>query len=201
MAKDAREHLLNEAVAQFRGKGFTATRIDDICAAAGVSKGAFFHHFRSKEDVAQAAADRFAANAEAFFGPQTRSDRPPGERIAAYVAQRTQAMAGDLADVTCLLGMMAQETYRTHPEIGAACGRHIVEHARTLLPDIAAARSAAAATGDWTDESLALFIQATIQGAFILAKGLGDMAVARQCMTHLERYLATLFASPADQPR
>jgi TetR/AcrR family transcriptional regulator, transcriptional repressor for nem operon len=36
-----------------RRKGLSATSVDDICAAAGVSKGAFFHHFKSKDALAR----------------------------------------------------------------------------------------------------------------------------------------------------
>ena len=52
--KDARNKLLDAAMHVFRGKGYAASSVDDLCAAAGVTKGAFFHHFRSKEEVALA---------------------------------------------------------------------------------------------------------------------------------------------------
>ena len=68
---------------------------------------------------------------------------------------------------------MVQEAYATHPAIRAACEREIVGHAATLEADIAAALAAAAGAVDWTPASLALHIQAVLQGAFILAKATG----------------------------
>jgi TetR/AcrR family transcriptional regulator, transcriptional repressor for nem operon len=45
----------------------------------------------------------------------------------------------------------------------------------------------------WSAESLALHVQAVLQGAFILAKAKGGAAVARGCVAHLRRYLEQLF--------
>ena len=44
---DARDRLLEAALTILRTRGYAATTVDEICAAAGVTKGAFFHHFRS----------------------------------------------------------------------------------------------------------------------------------------------------------
>lgn len=52
----ARARLLDAAVETIRTKGYSATTVDELCAAAGVTKGAFFHHFDTKEDLAVAAA-------------------------------------------------------------------------------------------------------------------------------------------------
>ena len=47
---------------------------------------------------------------------------------------------------------------------------------------------------NWTEESLALYMQAVIQGAFILAKAEGGPeVVAAACLDHLRRYLEMLF--------
>ncbi len=47
----AKDKLLDAAVHVVRQKGYAATSVDDLCKAAGVTKGAFFHHFESKEDA------------------------------------------------------------------------------------------------------------------------------------------------------
>ena len=49
-----RDSLMEAAFGLVRRQGLAATRVDEICAAAGVSKGAFFHHFRSKDELAAA---------------------------------------------------------------------------------------------------------------------------------------------------
>jgi TetR/AcrR family transcriptional repressor of nem operon len=102
-------------------------------------------------------------------------------------------MKGALPDFTCLLGTMVQETYETHPAIRDACGRHITEHAGTLEKDIADAKQLYAPDAPWDPPSLALYTQAVIQGAFILAKTKGTPEPAVECLLHLRRYLETQF--------
>ena len=48
----ARQKIIDAALTVIRTRGYAATSVDDLCSTAGVTKGAFFHHFRSKEDLA-----------------------------------------------------------------------------------------------------------------------------------------------------
>ena len=50
-ALDTRRKIFNTALNLIQEKGFDKVSVDDICAACGVSKGAFYHHFKSKLDI------------------------------------------------------------------------------------------------------------------------------------------------------
>ncbi len=191
----SRKKLLDASLHVIRAKGYEATTVDDICAAAGLSKGSFFHHFKSKEDLALAAADYWIEVTTAMFASAPyHAPADPLERLLAYVDFRKSLLMGDLADYTCLVGTMVQETYDTHPAIRLACDTSVSGHAATLVPDIEAAIRQRGVRGDWTAESLALYTQATIQGAFILAKAKLSREVAAQCIDHLRRCLELLFS-------
>ena len=192
---ESKTKFLDAALHVFRSKGYTATRIEDICETAGLTKGSFFHHFDTKESLALAAAEYWGVNTSSLFASAPyRSVPDPLHRLLAYVDFRKAILQGELPGFTCLVGTMVQEVYETHPAIREACDRSISEHAATLEADIAECMRQYRVTGDWTARSLALYTQAVIQGAFILAKAKGGPAVAADCIDHLRRYLELLFA-------
>ncbi len=194
IAHGSRQKLLDAALHVIRSKGYAATRVDDVCEAAGLTKGSFFHHFKSKEELALAAAEHFSAMAEGTFAAAAyQAAGDPLDRLLGYVDYRIEILQGRLPDYTCLLGTMVQETYDTHPEIRAACDAHISAHASALAKDIAEAKRLYAPDAPWTAKSLALYMQAVIQGAFILAKAKQGPNVAAECLHHLRRYLETQF--------
>ena len=197
---ESKTRLLQAALSVIRTKGYTATRIEDVCEAAGLTKGSFFHHFSTKEDLAIAAADYWSEITSALFATAPyHTPVDPLERVLAYVDFRKALLKGELPDFTCLVGTMTQEVYDTHPAIREACEHSISGHAATLVPDIQAAIKQYSIKTDWTAESLAIFTQATIQGAFILAKAKHTREVAAECIDHLRRYLELLFNQPRSQ--
>jgi TetR/AcrR family transcriptional repressor of nem operon len=201
---DSRTKILDAALYVIRAKGYSAARVEDICDAAGLTKGSFFHHFTSKEDLALAAAEHFSAFADGIFAAAPYQDlSDPLERLLGYVDFRKAILQGQLPEYTCLLGTMVQETYETHPAIRKACERCISAHAATLVGDIEAAVQKYGLSPEWTVESLAYYTQAVIQGSFILAKAQQSSQIAAACLDHLRRYLELLFtcSTPVALPR
>jgi TetR/AcrR family transcriptional regulator, transcriptional repressor for nem operon len=191
---ESKTKFLDAAVHVIRAKGYSATRVEEVCEAAGLTKGSFFHHFDSKEDLALAAAEYWIEGSAALFASAPfQALEDPLDRLLAYVDFRKSLLVGELLDFTCLAGTMVQETYDTHPAIRDACNRSISEHAATLVPDIEEAMRRRKMSADWTAESLALYTQATLQGAFILAKARYNREVAVATVDHLRRYLELLF--------
>ncbi len=191
----SKKKLLDAALQVIRAKGYSATRIEDVCAVAGVTKGSFFHHFKSKEDLALAAADYWSVTTGALFaGAAYHAHADPLDRILAYVDFRKSLLQGEIEEFTCLVGTMVQEAFATEPAIRAACEASISAHAETLEGDIAAAIELYGVEASWSAKSLALHTQAVLQGAFILAKAKGGPEIAEESVDHLRRYIELLFA-------
>ncbi|HTV98647.1 MAG TPA: TetR/AcrR family transcriptional regulator [Steroidobacteraceae bacterium] len=193
----ARSKLLDAAFSIIREKGYAATSVEELCAQAGVTKGAFFHHFKSKDALGVAAAHHWSEVTGAFFeiAPYHKHSDPL-ERVLGYLDFRKAMLTGEIAEFSCLVGTMVQEIYDTNPAIREACEACISTHAAKVESDIAAAMKLQRIRAPWTAEGLALHMQAVLQGAFILAKAKGSAAVAEASIDHLRRYVELLFRRP-----
>jgi TetR/AcrR family transcriptional repressor of nem operon len=191
---ESKTKLLDAALHVIRAKGYAAATIDEICHEANVTKGSFFHHFKSKDDLALDAAAYWGTMTEDFFAAAPyRKLKDPVDRLLGYVDFRGEILQGDLPDYTCLLGTLVQETYATHPDIRAACDRGMSSHIAGLTRDIEAAKRRYAPSASWSAESIGYFIQAVLQGSFIFAKAKQSPDAVRNNLAHLRSYLQGLF--------
>ncbi|WP_430444177.1 TetR/AcrR family transcriptional regulator [Sphingorhabdus contaminans] len=194
-AGSARERLIAAAIATVRYKGFSATSVDEICQAAGVTKGAFFHHFASKEALAVEAAGAWTEIAEQriFTQPDWTRIADPLERLLGHIDFRLSMIDGPAEDFTCFVGTMVQESYNSSDPIRAACDASLHAYALRLAEDIQQAIDIYGIASGVSAVSLAFHIQAVLQGAFILAKANGNPVIARDSVMHLKRYVVMLF--------
>ena len=191
---NAKTKLLDAALVVIREKGYSATSVEDLCQKAGVTKGAFFHHFKSKDELAVAAANYWShTTGELFASAPYNQHSDPLERVLGYIDFRRQLISGGVPEFTCLIGTMVQEVYETSPEIRDACNDSISDHAASIEPDIAEAMKLYDLSADWTAASLALHTQAVLQGAFILSKASAGPQAALESVDHLRRYIELLF--------
>lgn len=192
---DARIALLEAAHTLVRRKGWSATSVDELCAAAGVTKGAFFHHFASKEALGVAAAEQWTARAREliFELPDYLRIDDPLERVLGHIDFRLALIAGAAEDYSCFVGTMVQESFATSDALRAASDASITAYGERLADDIQAAIDRYGIAHGVSALGLAYHVQAVLQGAFVLAKAKGDPAYARDTVIHLKRYVAMLF--------
>jgi AcrR family transcriptional regulator len=97
-----RAELIDCAQRLFLAKGYDKTTINDVIAATALSKGAFYHHFRAKEDLLEAIAARFAAAS-----------------LSDAAALRAVAEGGALARLNAMLAMGREWKVEHIPELKA----------------------------------------------------------------------------------
>ena len=94
---ESKTKLLDAALHVIRVKGYAATTVDDICHEAGVTKGSFFHHFKSKDELALAATSywgtKWSAESVGYFMQTVLQ----GSFIFAKATQSPDVVRGNLA--------------------------------------------------------------------------------------------------------
>ena len=199
----AREKLLEAGVLLVRSRGFAGTSVDQLCGEAGVTKGAFFHHFASKEALGVALAEYWSSSTSGFFAAAPFHHHPHAvDRVLGYVDLRIALLTGPVESFSCVAGTMVQEVFQTSEPIRAACEASIIGNAQALEADLAEALAQCGERGV-TAESLARHVQTVLQGAFVIAKACGgDHAAqtAREELQHLRRYLELLLTKGSSNP-
>lgn len=186
--------LLQAAEDLMLRNGYAATTVEEICEAAGVTKGGFFHYFENKHQIAVDALRRFfAGQAAAFSAAPYRKLADPLLRVYGYLDFLKERAKSPAATRGCLVGTLAQEMAISDKEIRAVCSHCFELAADDLRKDLAAAKSEHCPRARWTPHSLAEHCVAVLQGSLILVKTSGDTTVLAENAEHLKRYLEHLF--------
>jgi TetR/AcrR family transcriptional regulator, transcriptional repressor for nem operon len=189
-----REKLLDAAVGLMMDRGYEATGVEDICKAARVTKGSFFHYFDSKEALGKAAVERFYDIMKGKFAaaPQLKKEDPL-DRLLAWTDVAASMTKDPLAQKGCLIGTFTQEISATHDVLRRACESCFADSTGFLKSELDAAVALHRPKEKIDTRSVADYMIATAQGALILAKARREGRAVVEAMGHLKRYLSGLF--------
>jgi TetR/AcrR family transcriptional repressor of nem operon len=189
---DAAEDLILET-------GFAATSVDRIIERAGVTKGAFFHHFESKAALGRALVERYAAldleQLEAHMRRAETLSRDPLQQLLIFVGLLQEAWAAQpepfpgclFASFLSEAGLFDADTLQVIQDTMLTWRRRI----GAKLQAVMATRQPRLAVDA---DSIADMLTVTFEGAFVVSKTMRDpMTVARQ-LGHVRNYLELLFA-------
>jgi TetR/AcrR family transcriptional repressor of nem operon len=205
-ATDTKGRILDAAQGLVLERGFAGTSVDDIQRAAGISRGTFFYHFPSKDDLARALIERYAeADNELTDGLMRRAEklaRDPLQQALIFLALHEE-MLDEEGPAGCLFASYSYEAglfdERTHDLITGA-----IEHFRRVLGDkLAEAIECHPPRVPGTDPYLLADMAAgLLQGAFILRRALDDpglmAAHVRQFRNHLELLFGVVGSAAGD---
>lgn len=166
---DRRTTMLVEGQRLFLAQGYASTSVDAICEASQVTKGAFFHHFPTKDDFGSAVVS-FTWQPVADHYEEHRSDSEPGVRLADHIT----FMATWVADSGRLIPSMAQQLGASNPEIRDQIAGYFaawMAELETLLGAAVAATDSPADIG-----AIKEFIIATTEGIPIATSQFGPQA-------------------------
>jgi len=193
-----KQRLLAAAQKLMLGKGYPSTTLDEICVAAGVTKGSFFHYFASKEDLGKAVLEHFVTGLfQHMQAAAFTKKRDPLERVYGYVDFVIKMAKDPSVTQGCLLGSFAQDLSDTHPAIRAQCKGYFDQWAKALKRDLDAAKAKLAPQAKFNTQDLAEHFIAVVEGALILVKARQDGKILATQLRHFKRYLQALFAGKA----
>ena len=192
-----RDRILNAAEGLVIRQGFNATTLEAILAGAGASKGAFFHHFVSKEALGNALVARYAdADAvalERFMGEAEALSDDPAEQVVHFVRLYEEA-ADEIPTEQpgCLFVSFIYERGPGSPRDEDVIVESIMLWRNRILEKLELAAETRPHLAEVDLASLADMVFSTFEGGFILARATDEPDHLRRQLAHLRRYLELL---------
>nr|WP_291061458.1 TetR/AcrR family transcriptional regulator [Hyphomonas sp.] len=172
-AEENRENVINVASRLFRERGFDGIGLKDLMAGAGLTQGAFYKQFASKEDLAAQASERAF---ESAFGrwslaAETNPEDPLGAVVAFYLStdHREERMDG------CPIVALGADASRQSEDVKASFESGIRTHLEILGQMIGE-------TGGDEARDKSMAVLSTMVGAVLLSRAVNDKALSKQIL-------------------
>ena len=194
-----RERILAAAEPLVLRQGYAGTSLDEILRASGLTKGAFFHHFKDKSAFARALIERCACNDTDRFercavAAEAKSDDPLDQTLAFLKAMETMIETRPAPAAGCVLAAYTYEIMQFEPELQAYIGqcfrRWSAVYEKKFEAVLARYRPAAPVTArDLAEQVIAIF-----EGALVLARSYDDPTLVVRQLRQFRQYFELLFA-------
>jgi len=180
-AKEAsHERIVDAAARAIRRSGYDGTGVADIMKEAGLTHGAFYAHFASREAMLAEAADRAGAESNAVAASVIAA-APPEQALQALMRVYLSREHLESIETGCPISALGSEMPRQSPEVRSAATRRIKE-----MIDLVARQFP-----DWGQPGAherALVTVATMVGTLVLARAVNDAALSNAlCSATLKR--------------
>lgn len=191
---------MDSAEALVLQQGFTGTTVDSIIEQAGVTKGAFFHHFASKQELAEALIGRYV---ELDLG-QLNDKMERAEKLTRDPLQQMLLFAGffieeavEVAHPTpgCLMGSYLYEAGMFDEQVLGAIRENMKTWRERLVAKFSTIGESHPPRVEVDYTSLADLMTVIFEGAFIVSRSFKDPAIIGIQLEHYRNYLEVLFTS------
>lgn len=182
----AKRKLLEAAMASFRFNGYKSCTIEDIASKAGVFKGSFYNHFKSKEALAVEVIKHYT---EEIVLPLLAVEGPPSaiKRLRAHF-EKISVAQNELGFPGCMMANFSAEISNLNPDLCSALEETVDRWCRSIADVIRQAQAEGAVSKDLKADLLARFLINSFEGALIRARILRHQEP-------FDDFLATVFKS------
>jgi TetR/AcrR family transcriptional repressor of nem operon len=194
-----RDRILQETVRMYALKGFHDSTVGNVIEAAQVTSGAFFYHFKSKEDLGLAVVDHYMEQRCRELDriekklPEVADDDPLGkafrrlDAVCERIVQRRNKKGG------CLIGNLSIALSDTHPAFRNRLGECFDEMAAEFQVHLDEAAADRNLSGDLDTREMARYVVSVIEGAIMLSRTHRDLSVVERQVRHLKDDLRQSF--------
>jgi len=202
-----RERLVAAAFEEMHRHGYQGTGLDTILTSAGVTKGALYHHFADKADLAHAVIDEVirGLTLTRWTGPLASYTGDPISGIQMVLKVVADEFCDerlvDKVELGCPLNNLAQEM----SPLDERFRRRVAVVFETWIESFAQAlergRKEGSVRRDVDARKVATFVVASVEGSFGLAKNAKSAPLLRENLEVLTDFLDSLRATPATKRR
>lgn len=178
--------------------GFGGTTVDSIIELAGVSKGAFFHHFSSKAELAHALVTRYAdvdiGNLEQTFDKAEGLSEDPLQQLLIFVKLFEQEIESlEEPYPGCLFASYLYQSGLFNDEILEIIRQWMLTWRKRVMEKLERIIQIYPAAREIDIESLADMLLVIFEGSFVLSQSLSDNEIIARQLSHYHNYLKFVF--------
>lgn len=195
---ETREKILDTAEALVLECGFSGVSVDKVIKSLGMTKGAFFHHFKNKNEMAAHLIERYARMDNEFFNAcMKRADAlssDPLQQVLIMIGLYVEEFSGlEEPYPGCLLASYVYEISQFDDSILEIVSNEFLFWRRNMKQRFEIIASKYPPTDPVDVNTLADEFIVTIEGAFILAKSLNDPDIVINQLNNYKHYIELLF--------
>jgi AcrR family transcriptional regulator len=180
--KSTRDQIVETADRLFYRQGFEHTSFADIAQAVQISRGNFYYHFKTKDEILDAVIGRRLAGTQAMLEQWEAEGRSPAERIGSFIRMLIDNRA-DIRRFGCPVGTLCSEMARLHHAAQPQANELFGLFRRWLRRQFEAAGRIEDA------DALAMHLLARSQGVATLANAFDDEAFIRHEVQAMQDWL------------
>jgi TetR/AcrR family transcriptional regulator, transcriptional repressor for nem operon len=194
-ALETREKILQAAAHLFALKGYHDAKLEEVLDTAQVTKGAFFHHFRDREDLGFAVLDwhmdrrRHLLDAIEQKMPPVRQTDPLRKVFRRLDAIQEMVRRREGCKGGCIIGNLSSTLSDCHDGFRQRLAECFDAMAQEFLPHLEAAARQARVTRRTNPRELARYIVTVVEGAIMQARTLGDAELLPRQFAYLKEHL------------
>ena len=197
--KTTRKRILYAAQTMILDHGFACVSVDQLIQSLGLTKGAFFHHFKNKNDLARSLIQRYADEGMQFFSDSLvrakKLSNDPLQQLLIIIGLYEEMFEGLTEPYPgCLLASYVYELQQFDEETRAIINEEFILSRTELTKLIREVMVKYPPRRNVDPVSLADGFMSVFEGAFVLSKSLGEADVTVKQLKHYKTYIELLFA-------